>query len=182
MDLKSDFNTTHVERKSDTELVVTRRFDAPAHLVFKAWTTPELMMRWWVPKSSGMTFLTCEMNVRTGGSYKFVFAHPSFDQPMAFFGNYVEVISDHRIVWTNAESADGSISTLTFENVVGGSQLVLHDLYPTREAADTAIASGSTSGYPEQFSALDTLLITPEMTAQRPCGPDLALAKDPSGR
>ncbi|MBC7476795.1 MAG: hypothetical protein H7317_01700 [Pseudorhodobacter sp.] len=86
------------------------------------------------------------------------------------------------VVWTNAENADGSISTLTFENVVGGSQLVLHDLYPTKEAADKANASASTRGYPEQFSVLDTLLITPEMTAQMPCGPDFGLAKDPSGR
>ena len=158
MDMKSDGNITKVERTSDTELVVTRRFDAPARLVFKAWTTPELMMQWWAPKSFGMTFDSCEMDARTGGSYKFVFSHPSFPQPMAFFGKYLEVIPDQRIVWTNAESDDGSVSTLTFEDVAGGSQLVLHDLYPTKEAADEAIASGSTSGYPEQFSALDELL------------------------
>ncbi|MEO8242135.1 MAG: SRPBCC family protein [bacterium] len=149
---------TGVERKSDLELVVTRRFDAPARLVFKAWTTPELMMQWWVPKSFPMTFISCEMDARTGGSYRFVFGHPDFDQPMAFFGKYLEVIADQRIVWTNAESDDGSVSTLTFTDDTGGCLQVLHDLYPTKEAADEAIASGSTSGYPEQFSALDALV------------------------
>ena len=158
MDLKSNDKTTQVERKSDTELVVTRHFDGPARLVFKAWTTPDLMMQWWVPKSSGMTFVSCEMDARTGGGYKLVFAHPSFDQPMAFFGKYVEVIEGQRIVWTNAESDDGSLSTLTFTDVAGGCKLVLHDLYPSKEALDEAIASGSTSGYPEQFSALDALM------------------------
>ena len=157
MDQKAMFDTA-VDRVSDLELVVTRRFAAPARLVFKAWTTPDLMMRWWVPKSFGMTFVTCEIDARTGGGYHFVFSHPSFDQPMAFFGKYLEVVPDQKLVWTNAESDDGSVSTLTFTDEDGGCLLVLHDLYPTKEAADEAIASGSTSGYPEQFNALDALL------------------------
>ena len=82
---------TTVERKSERELVVTRTFNGPAHIVFDAWTKPELLKRWWVPKSFGASFLSCEADVRTEGMYRFVFSHPSSEQPMPFFGRYVEV-------------------------------------------------------------------------------------------
>jgi len=155
-------NTTTVERKSERELVVTRIFNAPPHIVFDAWTKPELLKRWWVPKSFGMTFISCEVDVRTGGTYRFVFSHPSFEQPMAFFGRYVEVIPNSRIVWTNEESSEGPVSTVTFEERREGTLLVLSELYPSRQALDDAIASGSTgtSGAAEQFEALDELLVT----------------------
>ena len=64
---------TTVERTSEREFVVTRTFDAPARLVFEAWTKPELFRLWWVPKSLGMSLLSCEMDVRVGGTYRFVF-------------------------------------------------------------------------------------------------------------
>jgi uncharacterized protein YndB with AHSA1/START domain len=115
------------------------------------------MQRWWVPKSFGMTMLSCEIDARTGGTYRFVFQHPAFDQPMAFHGRYIEVTPHSRIVWTNEESPDGSVTTVTLEDLGGSTRLVLHDLYPSKEAADEAVASGSTSGYPEQFDALDDL-------------------------
>src|SRR5260221_505064 len=99
---------TAVERKSDRELVVTRTFNAPAHIVFEAWSKPELFKRWWVPKSVGMSLLSCDMDVRTGGAYRFVFSHPAFDQPMAFFGTYSEVTPNKRLVWTNEESDQGA--------------------------------------------------------------------------
>src|SRR5688572_18619669 len=63
-------NRTTTERKSDRELVVTRTFNAPARIVFEAWAKPELFKRWWVPKSMGMSLLTCEMDVRVGGKYR----------------------------------------------------------------------------------------------------------------
>jgi uncharacterized protein YndB with AHSA1/START domain len=151
-------NITTTERTSDRELVVTRKFNAPARLVFEAWTTPELMQRWWVPPSFGMSFLSCEMDVRTGGSYRFVFAHPAFEQPMAFFGKYIEVIPNSRLVWSNEESADGAVSTATFEEKNGETFVVLHDLYPSKEALDAAIESGSTGTPAEQFEQLDVLL------------------------
>jgi uncharacterized protein YndB with AHSA1/START domain len=66
-------NSTTVERKSDREVVVTRTFDAPARLVFEAWTKPELFKQWWVPRSMGMTLRSCELDVRTGGKYRLVF-------------------------------------------------------------------------------------------------------------
>jgi uncharacterized protein YndB with AHSA1/START domain len=155
-------NRTTVERKSERELVVTRLFDGPAHIVFEAWTKPELLKRWWAPKSFGISFVSCEADVRTGGTYRFVFSHPTFEQPMAFFGRYIEVTPQSRIVWTNEESADGAITTVTFEEKDGKTLLVLRELYPSKQALDDAIASGSTgtSGAGEQFELLDELLVT----------------------
>ena len=153
---------TTAERTSERELVVTRTFDAPARIVFEAWTQPELFKRWWVPKSSGMSLLSCELDVRAGGTYRLVFSHPAFPEPMAFFGRYIDVTPYSRIVWTNEESADGPITTVTFEEKDGKTLLVLHELYPSRQVLDDAIASGSTgtSGAAEQFELLDQLLVT----------------------
>jgi uncharacterized protein YndB with AHSA1/START domain len=153
-------NATIVGRGSERELVITRTFDGPARLVFEAWTKPELLMRWWAPKSFGITFLSCEADVRTGGTYRFVFGHPASDQPVAFFGRYIEVTPSTRLVWTNEESEDGSVTTVTFAEKDGKTLLVLSDLYPSRDALDTAIASGSQGAYPEQFEALDAVLAT----------------------
>ncbi|HET6341058.1 MAG TPA: SRPBCC family protein [Gemmatimonadota bacterium] len=155
-------NPTTVERTSERELVVTRTFNGPAHIVFEAWTRPELLRRWWAPKSFGISFISCEADVRTGGTYRFVFSHSASEEPMAFFGRYIEVAPDSRIVWTNEESADGPVSTVTFEEKDGRTLLVLRELYPSRQALDDAIASGSTgtSAAPEQFELLDELLVT----------------------
>jgi uncharacterized protein YndB with AHSA1/START domain len=148
-----------VERKSERELVTTRTFDGPARIVFEAWTRPELFQRWWVPKSFGLSLLSCEMDVRTGGTYRLVFRHG--DSEMAFFGRYVEVTPNSRLVWTNEEGEAGeTVTTVTFEERAGRTLLVLHDLYPSREALDGAIASGSTGGMGETFDQLDELLVT----------------------
>ena len=153
-------NPTTVERKSERELVVTRTFNGPAPIVFQAWTTPELLMRWWAPKSFGVSFISCEADYRTGGSYRFVMGHPASDQPMAFFGRFIEVTPPSRLVWTNEEGgADGSVTTVTFEERGGQTLVVVHDLYPSKEALEAAIASGSTSGFGEQFEQLDALLM-----------------------
>jgi uncharacterized protein YndB with AHSA1/START domain len=151
---------TTVERTSDRELVATRTVDGPARIVFEAWTNPELIMRWWAPKSFGITFLSCETDVRTGGAYRYVFGHPASEQPMAFFGRYIEVTPPSRLVWTNEEEEDGAVTTATFEEKDGKTLVVVHDLYPSKEALDAATASGSTGGWPEQFEQLDDLLIT----------------------
>ncbi len=153
-------NPTTVERKSERELVITRTFNGPAHIVYEVWTKPELLQRWWTPKSFGITFISCEADVRTGGTYRFVFSHPDFEQPMAFFGRYIEVEPNSRIVWTNEESPDGAVTTVTFEEKGDKTLLVLHELYPTKQALDDAIASGSSSGAPEQFEELDRLLVS----------------------
>jgi uncharacterized protein YndB with AHSA1/START domain len=150
-------NDTTVERKSEREIVITRTFNAPAHLVFEAWTKPELMRRWWVPKSSGFTVLSCEMDVRTGGTYRFVFPHPSAPEPMVFFGRYLEVSPHSRLVWTNEESGDaGQISTMTLEDRGDTTRMVLHEIYPSGEALDAG--AGAYDGMPESFDQLDELL------------------------
>lgn len=149
---------TAIEAKSDRELTITRTLNAPARLVFQAWTTPELLKRWWAPKSIGAMLVGCDVDARTGGSYRFEFAHPSSEQTFAFFGKYLEVIPDARIVWTNEEGEDGAVSTLTFEEKDGQTRLVLHEIYPTKEARDEALQGGA-QGMPEQYAQLDDLLV-----------------------
>ena len=150
-------NRTVVQRKSDRELVVTRTFNAPAHIVFEAWSKPELFKQWWVPKSVGMSMLSCDMDIRTGGTYRLVFSHPAFDQPMAFFGTYKEVTPHKRLVWTNEDSDQGAVTTVTFEENAGKTLVTFHELYPTTAALEEALA-GPAEGLPEQFAQLDELL------------------------
>jgi uncharacterized protein YndB with AHSA1/START domain len=150
---------TAVNRKSDRELVVTRTFNAPVRIVFQAWAKPELFKRWWIPKSMGMTVLSCEMDVRTGGGYRLEIGHPASEQPMAFFGKYLEVIPNERIVWTNEEAEGGAVTTVTFEERNGKTELTLTERYPTKAAADEAL-EGSAAALPEQFDELDNLLAT----------------------
>ena len=155
-------NRTNVERKSDRELVVTRTFNAPPRIVFEAWTRPELFKQWWVPKSTGMSLLSCEMDVRVGGTYRLVFSHDAFPEPMAFFGRYLDVTPPSRLVWTNDEGGeDGAVTTVTFDQRGAETLVVILDLYPSKEALDAAIASGSTGGFNEQFEQLDEFLVTP---------------------
>ena len=152
---------TTAERTSERELVVTRTINGPARMVFEAWTRPELFKQWWVPKSLGLSLLSCEMDVRVGGRYGLVFGHGASPEPMEFFGRYIEVTPHSRLVWTNEEGGDsGQVTTVTFEERGGKTLLVMHDLYPSKEALDGAIASGSTGGTGETFEQLDELLDT----------------------
>jgi uncharacterized protein YndB with AHSA1/START domain len=159
-----------VERTSDRELVVTRTIDAPARLVYEAWTKPELFRRWWVPKGAPMTLLECELDVRVGGTYRLVFAFG--DQSMPFFGTYLEVTPGERLVWTNEEDgADAAaITTVTFVERDGKTLVTVHDRHPSKEALDAAIASGSTEGMPAQLAQLDELLATSAPLAQGAAG------------
>jgi len=151
-------NPTTVERTSEREFVVTRTFDAPARLVYQAWTTPELLKQWWAPKSMGMSLLSCEADVRAGGSYRFVFGHGD-SQTMAFFGKYLEVTPPSRLVWTNDEGEGGqSVTTVTFEEKGGKTLLVLHERHPSKEATDEGIGFGE--GLRETLGQLDELLVT----------------------
>jgi uncharacterized protein YndB with AHSA1/START domain len=153
-------NPTNVERKSDRELVVTRTVNGPARLVYEAWSKPELFKRWWAPKSFGMSLITCEQDVRVGGKYRMVFGK---DNVIVFeaFGRYIEVTPHSRLVWTNDEGEDGgAVTTLTLEEKAGKTLLSVHDLYPSKEALDAAIASGSTSGMGETLDQLDELLVS----------------------
>jgi uncharacterized protein YndB with AHSA1/START domain len=159
-------NRTTVERKSDREVVVTRTFDAPARLVYEAWTKADLFRQWWVPRSLGMTLRSCELDVRTGGTYRLVFG----DDPantMAFFGKYLDVVPNQRIVWTNEESGpDGSVTTVTLEEKSGKTMLVMSELYPTKEALDAA-GTGAQDALQETFGQLDAVLVSLAAAAAR---------------
>jgi len=149
-------NRTTVERTSERELVVTRTFSAPARIVFDAWTKPELLRRWWLPKSMGMSLRSCEMDVRVGGKYLLEFEPDG----MAFFGTYLEVTPHSRLVWTNEEGGEGGpVTTVTFEDKGGKTLLVLHELHSSKEALDAA-GTGAADAMVETFEQLDELLVT----------------------
>ena len=150
-------NRTTVERKSERELVVTRTVNGPARIVFEAWTKPELFKQWWVPKSTGMFLRSCEMDVRVGGGSRLVFGHDA-SNPAEFFGRYIEVTPHSRLVWTNDEGGDGGpVTTVTFEEKGGKTLLVMHELYPSKEALDAA-GTGAADAMVETFEQLDELL------------------------
>jgi uncharacterized protein YndB with AHSA1/START domain len=162
MDTRGDAEATPtkscstVERKSERELVVKRTIHGPARIVFEAFSRPDLFKQWWVPKSFGLNLLSCELDVRVGGTYRLVFSHEGSE--MAFFGKYVEVIPNARLVWTNDEGDDGGpITTATLEERDGKTLLVIHDLYPSKEALE---ASGSMGAMDETLDQLDALVGT----------------------
>src|ERR1700761_1687420 len=148
---------TTAERRGDREMVVTRTFDAPARVVFEAWTRPELFKQWWVPKSAGLKLLSLDQDVRVGGGYRVVFDLGD-SKTMAFFGSYLEVAPPSRLVWTNEESEDGAVTTVTFEEKGGQTLLTLTEAYPNKESFEPN--AGSPAGPPEQFGQLDELLAT----------------------
>ena len=152
-------NQTTVERTSERELVVTRTINAPAHIVFEAFTKAELLKRWWVPKSAGISLLSCEADVRVGGRYRLVFGDGA-SKPMEFYGRYIEVTPHSRLVWTNDEGDDGgAVTTVTFEEKGGKTLLVMHDLYPSKEALDRAFV-GMEGGMRETLDQLDEFVTT----------------------
>src|SRR5262245_58130063 len=150
-------NRTTVERKSERELVVKRTFNGPARLVFEAWTRPELLKQWWVPKSMGMSLLSLDADARTGGRYRLVFEHNA--STMEVFGTYIEVTPHSRIVWSNEESGGGSVTTVPFEEAGGKTRLVMRDLYPSKEALDAA-GTGAADATIETFAQLDEVLVS----------------------
>ena len=150
-------NRTTVERKSDREVVVTRTINGPPRIVFDAFTKAELFKRWWVPRSLGMTLLSCEIDARVGGKYRLVFDFKP--EPVAFFGTYVEVKPHSRLAWTNEEGGDGgSVTTVAFEENGGKTLVVLRERYPSKEALDAA-GTGAQDAMFETFDQLDELLV-----------------------
>lgn len=150
-------NRTSVERRGDRELVVTRTFDAPPSMVYRAWSQPELFRRWWMPKSaSGVSLVSCDMDVRTGGKYRLEFSAGGPDT-MAFYGKYLEVVPNERIVWTNDEGEEGAVTTVTFEDQGRKTLVNFHEVYPSSEALEEAL-QGSAVALPEQLEQLDELL------------------------
>jgi len=147
-------NQTTIERKSDNELVITRAFNGPAEVVFEAWTKPEIVKRWWAPRSFGIELVSCEIDLRAGGQYRYVFALEG-QESMVFYGIYLEVQRPTRLVWTNADAGD-YVSTATFTEKDGKTVLTLHECHPSKAALDEALASGAYPG--ENFDQLDELL------------------------
>jgi len=151
-------NRTTVERTSDREVTVTRTVNGPARAVFTAFTDADLFRRWWVPKSMGMTLLSCELDARVGGKYRLVFDFKP--EPVAFFGTYVEVKPHSRLAWTNDEGGEGGpVTTVTFEEKNGRTLVVLRETHPSKESLD-ASGTGAAEAMIETFDQLDELLVT----------------------
>ena len=154
-------NETIVERTADRELVVTRTFNAPAHIVFDAWTEPELLKRWWVPKSFGVSLFECESDLRVGGTYRYAFGRDP-KNPEVFSGRYVEVNSPSRLVLTQVyermSDAGEAVVTATFEESQGRTRLTLHQLFPSKEALEGALASGMEPGMRVTLDQLDAVV------------------------
>ena len=159
-------NETTVQRTSDFELVVRRIFNAPADIVFGAWTDAALFKQWWVPKSMNMSLLSCEMDARVGSGYRLEFRSGDSGS-VAFFGRYLEVIPHVKVVWTNDESADGPITTVTFEERDSATHLTLHERYPSKDALDAA-GTSSAEAMGEIFGQLDELLIRRSANGSHP--------------
>src|SRR5690349_8392199 len=151
-------NRTTVERASDREVVVTRTINGPARIVFEAFTKAELFKRWWVPKSMGMTLLSCELDARVGGKYRLEFDIGG-PEPAAFFGTYVEVQPYSRLAWTNDEGGEGgSVTTVTLEERGGKTVVLLRESYSSKEALDAA-GTEAAEAMIETFDQLDELLV-----------------------
>ena len=152
---------TTVERKSARELIVTRTFNAPARIVFDAWTKPELLKRWWAPKSLGVALFECDSDLRVGGTYRYAFGRDP-NHPEVFSGRYIEVKAPERLVFTQLyermSEAGEAVITATFEESEAGTRLTLHELFPSKQALDGAIASGMEHGMRETFDQLDSLV------------------------
>lgn len=148
-------NPTTVARRSDRELIVRRTFDSPARTVFDAWTRPELFRLWWAPKSMGAVLSACEIDARTGGGYRITFGDGGSDSA-TFFGSYLEVTPPSRLVWTNEESDDAPVTTVTFEDQGERTLLVLSELYRSEPPPDAV--AGMQAMMSEQFVQLDELL------------------------
>lgn len=152
---------TKVERASGRELILRRSFRTSPRTLFDAMTRPELLRRWWAPRALGVVLLECEADVRVGGAYRYVFGHAG-ERPMAFSGLYREVVPAERLVYTQIfepmrEAGEGLI-TATFEAFEGGTRLVQHERYPSKEALDGAIASGMERGLRETLEQLAALV------------------------
>jgi uncharacterized protein YndB with AHSA1/START domain len=154
-------NETIVERTADRDLVVTRTFNAPARIVFDAWTKPELLKRWWAPRSFGVTLFECESDLRVGGAYRYAFGRDP-RTPEVFSGRYIEVNSPSRLVLTQVyermSHAGEAVVTATFEESEGRTRLTLHQLFPSKEALEGALASGMERGMRVTLDQLDALV------------------------
>ena len=159
----TDSRKATVTIPNDEQILITREFDAPRHLVYKAWTTPELVRRWWSGHRGEMT--VAEIDLRVGGRWRYVMvANGGFE--VAFHGEYREIVPNQRIVNTEvyelpgAADAEGALNTVTFTEVDGRTTLTLLVQVPTRELRDEILSSGMEVGMQEQMELLEQLAIS----------------------
>lgn len=154
-------NTTSMKLEGDREIIIARTFNGPARIVFDAWTRPDLVKKWWAPKSLGVTLASCDADVRVGGKYRYVLAGRHGEE-IAFSGRYVEIVQSSRLVYTQvfepmADAGEVTVS-MTFEEHDGKTHVVSHEVYPSAEARDAAIGSGMEHGMREAMNQLDELV------------------------
>lgn len=159
-------NQTTMELKGDREIVIARTFNGPACIVFDAWTTPELVERWWAPKTRHVGVVECEADVRPGGYYRYVLSLQNGHR-FAFSGTYNEVTPPTRLVYTQIyePTAAGAnphdpavVITVTFDERDGKTHLVSRSLCPSKDVRDAIIASGMEHGMRETMDQLDELV------------------------
>jgi uncharacterized protein YndB with AHSA1/START domain len=157
---------TSMELRGDREIVIERAFNGPARIVFDAWTRPELVRRWWAPKTRRVSVVDCEADVRAGGYYRYVLRLASGNQ-FAFSGKYTEVTPPTRLVYTQiyeptaagAQPGDPEvIITVTFDERDGKTHMVSRSLCPSKDVRDAIIASGMEGGMRETMDLLDELV------------------------
>jgi uncharacterized protein YndB with AHSA1/START domain len=158
--------TATVTLPTDEQILITREFDAPKHLVYKAWTTPELVKRWWSGRRGEMTL--AEIDLRVGGKWRYVMvANGGFE--VAFHGEYREIVPDERIVTTevyempDAEplpAADEPLNIITFTEVGGRTILTLLVQTTSKELRDAIVDSGMEAGMQEGMDLLEQVAIS----------------------
>jgi uncharacterized protein YndB with AHSA1/START domain len=155
-----------MELPGDREIVITRAFNATARVVFEAWTLPELVRRWWAPKSHGVSVTGCEADVRAGGHYRYVLRLPNGGE-FAFAGRYLEVVPPTRLVYTQlfeptaAGEQPGDVPitiTVTFEERDGKTYLRSHTVCPSAEVREAILSSGMEHGMRETMDQLEELV------------------------
>jgi uncharacterized protein YndB with AHSA1/START domain len=162
MESVSSSGTATVTLPTDEEILITREFDAPRHLVYKAWTTPELVMRWWSGQRGEMKI--ADIDLRVGGTWRYVMvAHGGYE--VAFHGEYREIVPEERIVTTEVyegmpEVGEPAVDTVTFTEAGGRTTLELLMTVSSKEMRDMILETGMEVGMQEQLDVLEQLAIS----------------------
>jgi uncharacterized protein YndB with AHSA1/START domain len=151
---------TSMKLEGDRVIIISRTFNAPARIVFDAYTRPELVKRWWAPKSRGVALSLCEADVRVGGKYRYVLSVRG--EEIGFSGEYTEVTPHTRLVYTQIfepmAEAGAVICTIQLEEREGKTFFVSHESYPSPEARQATIDAGMEGGMRESMDQLDELV------------------------
>ena len=155
--------TATVTLPSDTQIQITREFDAPKHLVYKAWTTPELVRRWWHANRGEMT--VCEIDLRVGGMWRYVMVADGFRE-VGFHGEYREIVPNERLVSTEAYEGipdadeNATVNILTFAEVDGRTTMTILVEHPTKEGRDAHVESGMEAGMQDAMDLLEQVAVS----------------------